>query len=78
MENQEIISKIKNLNGRRNYEEKRAAKLGFASLYEYFEDKSRKQVLEADEKEARLFQFQAVKELNRKTKNQKKKSCGCC
>lgn len=78
MENQEIISKIENLNGRRNYEEKRAAKLGFSSLYEYFEDKSRKQVLEADEKEARLFQFQAVKELNRKTKNQKKKSCGCC
>ena len=78
MENHEIISKIENLNGRRNYEEKRAAKLGFSSLYEYFEDKSQKQVLEADEKEARLFQFQAVKELNRKTKNQKKKSCGCC
>jgi hypothetical protein len=73
MENQEIISKIKNLNGRRNYEEKRAAKLGFSSLYEYFEDKSRKQVLEADEKEARLFQFQAVKELNRKAKKPKEK-----
>jgi hypothetical protein len=78
MENQEIISKIKNLNGRRNYEEKRAAKLGFSSLYEYLEDKSRKQVLEADEKEARLIQSKAVKELNWKTKNQKKKSCGCC
>ena len=78
MENQEIISKIENLNGRRNYEEKRAAKLGFSSLYEYFEDKSRKQVSEADKKEARLTQFQVDKELSRKTKNQKKKSCGCC
>jgi hypothetical protein len=78
MENQEIISKIENLNGRRNYEEKRAAKLGFSSLYEYFEDKSRKQILEADKKEARLTQFQVDKDLSRKTKNQKKKSCGCC
>lgn len=78
MENHEIISKIENLNGRRNYEEKRAAKLGFSSLYEYFEDKSRKEILKADEKEARLIQFQADKELSRKTKSQKKKSCGCC
>ncbi|MDG1273692.1 MAG: hypothetical protein P8P46_04400 [Alphaproteobacteria bacterium] len=78
MENQEIISKIENLNGRRNYEEKRAAKLGFSSLYEYFEDKFKKQALEVEKKETRLIQFQADKELMRKSKNQKKKSCGCC
>ncbi|MDG1888374.1 MAG: hypothetical protein P8J85_14280 [Alphaproteobacteria bacterium] len=78
MENQEIISKIENLNGRRNYEEKRAAKLGFSSLYEYFEDKFKKQALEVEKKETRLIQFQADKELIRKSKNQKKKSCGCC
>ena len=78
MENQEIISKIENLNGRRNYEEKRAAKLGFSTLYEYFEDKFKKQALEVEEKEARLIQFQADKQLIRKSKNQKKKSCGCC
>ena len=78
MENQEIISKIENLNGRRNYEEKRAAKLGFSSLYEYFEDKFKKHALEVEKKETRLIQFQADKELMRKTKNQKKKSCGCC
>ena len=39
MENQEIIQIIKNLKGRRNYEERKASKLGFTSLYAYFEDK---------------------------------------
>ena len=39
MQNQEIVKIIENLKGRRNYEEKRAIKLGFASLYDYFEDK---------------------------------------
>ena len=39
MQNQEIVKIIENLKGRRNYEEKRASKLGFASLYDYFEDK---------------------------------------
>ena len=39
MQNQDIIQKIENLKGRRNYEEKKASKLGFSSLYNYFEDK---------------------------------------
>ena len=39
MQNQEIVKIIENLKGRRNYEEKKASKLGFASLYDYFEDK---------------------------------------
>ena len=39
MQNQEIVKIIENLKGRKNYEEKRASKLGFASLYDYFEDK---------------------------------------
>ena len=39
MQNQEIVKIIENLKGRRGYEEKRAIKLGFASLYDYFEDK---------------------------------------
>ena len=53
MQNQEIVKIIDNLKGRRNYEEKRASKLGFASLYDYFEDKiSKKQkVLEDEQKE---------------------------
>ena len=53
MQNQEIVKIIKNLKGRRNYEEKRASKLGFASLYDYFEDKiSKKQkAIEEEQKE---------------------------
>ncbi len=39
MQNQEILEIIENLKGRRSYEEKRAFKLGFSSLYAYFEDK---------------------------------------
>ena len=73
MQNQEIVKIIENLKGRRNYEEKRAAKLGFASLYDYFEDKiSKKQkALENEQKEI---------EASKDSKQPKaaKKSCGCC
>ena len=73
MQNQEIFKIIENLKGRRNYEEKRASKLGFASLYDYFEDKiSKKQkVLEEEQKELET----------RKADDQQKaskKSCSCC
>ena len=73
MHNQEIVKIIENLKGRRDYEEKRASKLGFASLYEYFEDKiSKKQkALEEEQKELEAA----------KTDDQPKaakKSCGCC
>ena len=73
MQNQEIVKIIENLKGRRDYEEKRASKLGFASLYEYFEDKiSKKQKTIEDEQK----ELEAAK-----TKDQPKaakKSCGCC
>ena len=45
MENSEVIKIIDNLKGRRPYEEKRAAKLGFASLHEYIKDKIHKKQL---------------------------------
>ena len=53
MQNQEIIKIIENLKGRRGYEEKKATKLGFTSLYAYFEDKisKEKQALEKQKKE---------------------------
>ena len=38
MQNQEILKIIDNLKGRKNYEEKKASKLGFASLYDYIEE----------------------------------------
>ena len=39
MNNPQILEIIENLKGRRAYEEKRASKLGFSSLYAYIEDK---------------------------------------
>ena len=73
MQNQEIVKIIENLKGRRNYEEKKASKLGFASLYDYFEDKiSKKQkALEDEQKEA-----EASKDNNELKAT--KKSCSCC
>ena len=73
MQNQEIVKIIDNLKGRRGYEEKRASKLGFASLYEYFEDEiSKKQkTLENDQKELEA----AKAEDQPKPAN---KSCSCC
>ena len=73
MQNQEIVKIIENLKGRRDYEEKRASKLGYASLYDYFEDKiSKKQkAIEDVQKELEVA----------KADNQPKaakKSCGCC
>ena len=51
MQNELILTRIENLRGRKPYEEKKAAKLGFESLYEYFEDKIAKEAeaLEADQ-----------------------------
>ena len=73
MQNQEIVKIIENLKGRRNYEEKRASKLGFASLYEYFEDKisKKKKTLEDEKKE-----LEAVKADEQP--KAAKKSCSCC
>ena len=73
MQNQEIVKIIENLKGRRDYEEKRASKLGFASLYDYFEDKisKKKKVLETEQKE-----LEATKSEDKP--NADKKSCGCC
>ena len=73
MQNQEIVKIIKNLKGRKDYEEKKASKLGFASLYDYFEDKiSKKQkALEDEQKELEAA----------KTDDQPKaakKGCSCC
>ena len=72
MQNQEIVKKIENLKGRRGYEEKRASKLGFASLYEYFEDKISKKQKAIEEEQKKIE--------DTKTEDQQiksKKSCSC-
>ena len=73
MQNQEIVKIIDNLKGRWGYEEKRASKLGFASLYEYFEDKiSKKQkAIEEEQKELEAAKIKDQPKAN-------KKNCGCC
>ena len=74
MQNQNIIQLIENLKGRRSYEEKKASKLGFTSLYNYFEDKilKEKKVLEDKNKES-----QEIKNDN-DLKNKENKRCNCC
>ena len=73
MQNQEIVKIIKNLGGKRSYEERRASKLGFTCLYDYFEYKiSKKQkTIENEQKE-----LEATKAKDQ-TKAAKK-SCSCC
>ena len=73
MQNQEIVKMIENLKGRKGYEEKRASKLGFASLYEYFEDKISKKQKAIEEEQKKIE--------DTKTEDQQiksKKSCSCC
>ena len=73
MQNQKIVKIIENLKGRRGYEEKRATKLGFASLYEYFEDKISKKQKAIEEEQKKIE--------DAKTEDQRiksKKSCSCC
>ena len=73
MQNQEIVKIIENLKGRKNYEEKKASKLGFASLYAYFEDKISKKQKAIEDKQRELEDAK----INDKPK-ENKKSCGCC
>ena len=73
MQNQEIVKMIENLKGRKNYEEKKASKLGFASLYAYFDDKISKKQKAIEDKQRELEDAK----INDKPK-ENKKSCGCC
>ena len=74
MQNQEIIKIIENLKGRKNYEQKKATKLGFPSLYAYFEDKILKEKQAIELKESKINES-----LNQdKVEKKEKKSCSCC
>ena len=74
MNNPQIIKIIENLKGRRAYEEKRASKLGFSSLYAYIEDKIlKKKAFE----ESKVIQNKIEKDNPEKVK-EIKGSCSCC
>jgi len=75
MQNQEILEIIENLKGRRNYEEKKASKLGFSSLYAYFEDKIYKEKKALEEEQKRAKEIKTEENLDNKSKS---KSCSCC
>ena len=77
MENQEIIQIIENLKGRKNYEEKKASKLGFESLYAYYEDKISKEKRAVEDKKKELEELK-VEEQSIKKEKKTKKSCSCC
>ena len=73
MQNQEIVKIIDNLGGRRGYEEKRASKLGFTCLYDYFEYKISKKQKAIENEQKELEATKAEDQLKAT-----KKSCGCC
>ena len=74
MQNQDIIKIIENLKGRKNYEQKKATKLGFPSLYAYFEDKILKEKQAVELKENKINE-----NVNQdKVEKKEKKSCSCC
>ena len=74
MQNQEIIKIIDNLKGRKNYEQKKATKLGFSSLYSYFEDKLLKEKKAIELKKKELEEAINIDKLEKK----EKKNCSCC
>ena len=74
MQNQNIIQLIENLKGRKSYEEKKASKLGFSSLYNYFEDKILKENQMIEDKKKELEEIKKNNDL----KSNENKSCSCC
>ena len=71
MDNPEVLKTIENLRGRRAYEEKRAVKFGFSSLYEYIEDKIKKKTINVECKKEET-------KTSRSESSSKNKSCSCC
>ena len=69
---------IANLGGRRTYEEKRAAKLGFSNLYDYLEYKFSKKAEVLVEQESKLSELKAQRAIPKTPKQSQNKSCGCC
>ena len=77
MKNELILERIDNLRGRKPYEEKKAAKLGFASLYEYFEDKIEKEAKALEENKAGKTKLKKAIKTKAVAKKQAG-SCSCC
>ena len=75
MENKIVLDKISGLKGRLGYEEKKAKKLGFASIYEYMEDKINN---ENNKLKTGIKVNTEPKKSIKKKVEAEPKSCGCC
>ena len=73
MQNPQILELIENLKGRRNYEEKKASKLGFNSLYAYFENKLLQEKTALEESARELEIAKAEEKLLKEKKSKQKK-----
>ena len=78
MQNPQILELIENLKGRSNYEEKKASKLGFNSLYAYFENKLLQEKTALEESARELEITKTEEKLLKEEKSKPKKTCGCC
>ena len=75
MRDEIVLERISRLKGRTVYEEKKAKKLGFPSLYEYIEDKIN------NENNPLTSDTQVLNKIAkpiRKNKKAKASTCGCC
>ena len=77
MFNEEVSQIIDNLKGRRGYEEKKAKKLGFTSLHDYFEDKLQKKQ-QSINNEKTLAKQALIRNKNLKDNKKSQKNCECC
>ncbi len=78
MQNPQILELIENLKGRKNYEEKKASKLGFNSLYAYLENKLLQEKTALEESARELEITKTEEKLLKEEKSKQKKTCGCC
>ena len=78
MQNPQILELIENLKGRKNYEEKKASKLGFNSLYAYLENKLLQEKTALEESARELEITKTEEKLLKEGKSKPKKTCGCC
>ena len=75
MRDEIVLERISRLKGRIVYEEKKAKKLGFSSLYEYIEDKIN------NENNPVASESQVLNKIAKpikKNKKAKSSTCGCC
>ena len=75
MDNEIVLERISNLKGRLGYEEKKAKKRGFASLYDYIEDKINN---ENNYLSSSVEPQSKVVKTVKKKKKPVMKTCGCC